>query len=214
MKIIITLALFIGSIASGQTLTNASEPSKQYEQGMTKALGLWNEGKIEESTALFERIAAVEKDNWLPNYYIALMNSTSAIGMSDKEKMTAMVDRAQKALDVELIKAPNNPELLIVQGLIHTVWLVNDPMTNGQKLSPIIMELYEKALAIAPENPRAILEKAEFEIGAAAFWGNDTKPMCDELRRSIPLFENQKLETPFSPKWGLERVDVLLKNCK
>jgi hypothetical protein len=205
MKIIITLALFICSFASAQT---------QYEQGMTKALGLWEEGKIAESTALFERIAAVEKETWLPNYYIALMNSTGAIGMKDKDKMTAMVEKAQNALDIELVKSPKNPELLIVQGLIHTVWLVYDPITNGQKLSPIIMGLYKKALVIEPENPRAILEKAEFEIGGAKFWGKDTKPMCDELRRSIPLFENQKQETKFSPKWGRERVELLLKNCK
>jgi hypothetical protein len=205
IKLATTIALFICSLASAQT---------QYEQGMSKALELWGEGKTTESTALFERIAAAEKDNWLPNYYIALMNSTVAIGMKDKDKMVAMVDKAQNALDVELIKNPNNPELLIVQGLINTVWIVYDPMTNGQKLSPKTMELYEKALAIAPENPRAILEKAEFEIGGAAFWGKDTKPMCDELKRSIPLFENEKLETKFSPKWGRERVDELLKNCK
>lgn len=205
IKIVITLALFICSLASGQT---------QYEQGMSNALELWHQGKISESTALFERIATVEKDNWLPNYYIALMNSTSAIGMKDKEKMEAMVDKAQNALDVELIKSPDNPELLVLQALINTVWVVFDPMTNGAKLSPKTMELYEKALTIAPNNPRVILSKAEFEIGAAAFWGADSKPMCDEIKRSIPLFENQKLETQFSPKWGRERADILLKNCK
>ena len=204
-KAIIFFGLFICGLASAQS---------QYEQGMEKALGLWESGNLIESTAIFERIATVEKNNWLPNYYIALENSTAAIGMKDKEKMTAMVTKAQVALDKEITKSPNNPELLIVQGLIHTVWLVSDPMTNGQKLSPIIMELYEKALKIEPNNPRAVLEKAEFEIGGAAFWGTDTKPMCDELKRSIPLFENQKLATPFSPKWGRERVDALLKNCK
>ncbi len=204
-RLITSIALFICSLLSAQT---------QYEQGMGKALGLWGEGKIPESTALFERIASVEKNNWLPNYYIALMNSTAAIGMQDKEKMTAMATKAQTALDVELLKTPDNPELLIIQALIHTVYLVSDPVTNGQKLSPKIMELYEKALKIAPENPRAILSKAEFEIGSAAFWGTNTKPMCDEIRRSIPLFENEKPATPFSPKWGKERVDVLLKSCK
>ena len=205
IKIITIVALFICSLASAQT---------QYEQGMTKALELWNQGKTVESTALFERIAAVEKDNWLPNYYIALMNSTVAIGLKDKDKMIAMVNKAQNALDIELIKTPNNPELLVVQALINTVWIVFDPMTNGQKLSPKTIELYKKALALAPENPRVILSKAEFEIGAAAFWGTDTKPMCDEVKRSIILFEKQKLATPFSPKWGRERADSLLKNCK
>jgi hypothetical protein len=205
IKIATTIALFVCSFLAAQT---------QYDQGMTKALGLWQEGKITESTAIFERIASVEKDNWLPNYYIALMNSTTAIGMQDKDKMTAMVNKAQSALDIEIIKTPNNPELLVVQALIHTVWLVSDPMTNGVKLSPKIIELYEKAAKIAPENPRVVLCKAEFEIGGAAFWGKDTKPMCDEIRRSIKLFENEKLATPFSPKWGRERVDELLKNCK
>ncbi len=205
IKIITIVALFICSLASAQT---------QYEQGMTKALELWNQGKTAESTALFERIAAVEKDNWLPNYYIALMNSTAAIGLKDKDKMIAMVNKAQNALDVELIKTPNNPELFVVQALINTVWIVFDPMTNGQKLSPKTMELYEKAIALAPENPRVVLSKAEFEIGAASFWGTDTKPMCDEVKRSIVLFEKQKLATPFSPKWGRERADALLKNCK
>lgn len=205
IKVALTVGLFICSLASAQT---------QYEQGMGKALGLWGEGKTTESTALFERIAAAEKNNWLPNYYIALENSTAAIGMKDKEKLVAMIDKAQTALNIELDKTPNNPELLVVQALINTAWIVFDPMTNGQKLSPKTMELYEKALAIAPENPRVVLAKAEFEIGAASFWGTDTKTMCDEVKRSLLLFEKQKLETPFSPKWGKERAVELLKNCK
>ena len=205
IKIITTLALFICSLASAQT---------QYEQGMIKALDLWKQEKIVESTALFERIAAVEKDNWLPNYYIALINSTSAIGLKDKVEITAMAEKAQNSLNIELKKTPNNPELLVVQALINTVWIVFDPMENGQKLSPVTMELYEKALALEPENPRVVLSKAEFEIGASAFWGTDTKPMCEEVKRSLALFDKQKLGTPFSPKWGRERADALLKNCK
>lgn len=205
IKLAITIALFVCNFLVAQSL---------YEKGMTQAIGLWHEGKITESTAVFERIAAVEKDNWLPNYYIALMNAIAAIGMQDKDKMTAMSNKAQAALDSEIMKTPENPELLVVQALIQTVWLVADPMTNGAKLSPQIMELYEKAIKIAPENPRVLLSKAEFEIGGAAFWGKDTKPMCDAISHSIKLFENEKLATAFSPKWGRERVDELLKNCK
>lgn len=205
IKLVTTLALFICGLVSAQT---------QYEQGMSKALGLWKEGNVTESTALFERIASVEKDNWLPNYYIALMNASAAFGVKDKEKMVAMIDKAQTALDIEMVKNPNNPELLVIQAMINTVWIVFDPMTNGQKYSPKTMEVYAKALAIAPENPRVIASKAEFEIGAAAFWGKDTKPMCEEIKRAIPLFENEKPATPFSPKWGLERAQEALKNCK
>jgi hypothetical protein len=203
IKIATIIAVFICSLASAQT---------QYDQGMSKALGLWKEGKVTESTALFERIASAEKDNWLPNYYIALMNASAAFG--DKENRIALIDKAQAALDIEMVKNSNNPELLVIQAMINTVWIVSDPMVNGQKYSPKTMALYGKALAIAPENPRVIASKAEFEIGAAAFWGKDTKPMCDEIKRAIPLFENERPVIPFSPKWGLERAQESLKSCK
>ena len=204
-KIIVTIVLFISSLVSAQG---------QFEQGMGKAFQLWGEGKNTEASAMFERIAAAEKNFWLPNYYVALVNTTTAFGTKDKEEISLLLDKAQNALDVELIKTPNNAELLVVQAMIHTAWIAFDPMTNGQKLSGTVMELYAKAQAVAPENPRAVFGKAEFEIGGAKFWGTDTKPMCAQIEKAIGLFATFKPETPFSPKWGLERAQEALKNCK
>lgn len=204
-KIIIAIAFFITSLVSAQG---------QFEQGMGKAFQLWGEGKNTEASAMFERIAAAEKTSWLPNYYVALVNTTTAFGTKDKEQIDLLLTKAQNALDIELIKAPNNAELLVMQALIHTAWIAFDPMTNGQKLSETVMELYAKAEAIAPENPRAVFGKAEFEIGGAKFWGKDTKPMCAQIEKAIGLFATFKPETPFSPKWGLERAQEALKNCK
>ncbi|MBA4318208.1 MAG: hypothetical protein C0412_07390 [Flavobacterium sp.] len=204
-KIIIAIVLFITSLVSAQG---------QFEQGMGKAFQLWGEGKNTEASAMFERIAAAEKTSWLPNYYVALVNTTSAFGTKDKEQISLLLDKAQNALDVELIKTPNNAELLVVQAMIHTAWIAFDPMTNGQKLSGTVMELYAKAQAVSPENPRAVFGKAEFEIGGAKFWGTDTKPMCAQIEKAIGLFATFKPETPFSPKWGFERAEAALKNCK
>ncbi len=204
-KIITTIALFLVLIVSAQG---------QFEQGMGKAFQLWGEGKNTEASAMFERIAAAEKTSWLPNYYVALVNTTTAFGTKDKEQISLLLDKAQNSLDVELIKNPNNAELLVIQAMIHTAWITFDPMTNGQKLSGTVMELYGKAQAIAPENPRAVFGKAEFEIGAAQFWGTDTKPMCAQIKKAIGLFATFKPETPFSPKWGLDRAEAALKNCK
>lgn len=204
-NIITTIVLFVAVIASAQS---------QFEQGMGKAFQLWGEGKNTEASAMFERIAAAEPNSWLPNYYVALVNTTTAFGTKDKEQISLLLDKAQNALDVELIKTPNNAELLVMQAMIHTAWIVYDPMTNGQKLSGTVMELYGKAEAIAPENPRAVFGKAEFEIGGAKFWGTDTKPMCAQIEKAIGLFATFKPATPFSPKWGLERAQEALKNCK
>lgn len=203
-KIIIAIAFFISSLVSAQG---------QFEQGMGKAFQLWGEGKNTEASAMFERIAAAEKTSWLPNYYVALINTTKAFGTKDKEQIDLLLTKSQNALDVELIKNPNNAELLVMQALIHTAWIVFDPMTNGQKLSGKIMELYSQAEALAPDNPRVVYGKAEFEIGGAKFWGKDTKPMCAQIDKAIGLFATFKPETPFSPKWGLERALEVQKGC-
>jgi hypothetical protein len=161
-----------------------------------------------------ERIAAAEKSNWLPNYYVALINTTEAFNPANKEKVPAMIIKAQNAIDNATLISPNNDEIMVVQAMLYTVILIQDPMTNGVKYTGLVMEQYGKALAINPNNPRAVFSKAEFEIGGAKYWGTDIKPMCAQIEKSIGLFANFKPETPFSPKWGLDRAQEALKGCK
>lgn len=204
-KLITAIALFVCSLLSAQG---------QFEQGMGKAFGLWKEGKNTEASDLFERMAGAEKDSWLPNYYVALINTTAAFGAKDSNQMNLLLTKAQNSLDIEMAKNPNNPELLVMQAMVHTAWIAFDPMTNGQKLSGKVMELYGKAEAIAPENPRVVFGKAEFEINGASWTGVDTKPLCLKIEKAIGLFATFKPETPFSPKWGLDRALEAQKNCK
>lgn len=203
--IITTIAIFICSLLSAQT---------QYEQGMGKAMQLWGAGNNTEAVATFERIASVEKTNWLPNYYIAFINTIDVFGAQDKTKIPALLTKAQDAIDNAAVISPNNPEIMVVQAMLYTAILIQDPMTNGQKYGALAMEQYNKALAIDPKNPRAMFSKAEFEIGGAKYWKTDTKPMCEAIAKSIELFANFKPETPFHPSWGLDRAQQALINCK
>ena len=108
-KIITTIAFFICSLLSAQG---------QFEQGMGKAFQLWGEGKNTEASDLFERIAGADKTSWLPNYYVALVNTTAAFRTKDKDQMNLLLSKAQKSLDVEMNKNPNNAELLVMQAMI------------------------------------------------------------------------------------------------
>ena len=206
MKSIITsIVLFVCSILSAQT---------QFEQGMGKAMQLWGAGKDAEAVATFERIASVEKNNWLPNYYIAFICTIDVFASKDKDKNGALISKAQDAIDNATLISPNNTEIMVVQAMLYTAILVQDPMTNGQKYSALAMEQYNKALIIDPNNPRIVFSKAEFEIGGAKYWGTDTKPMCAAIAKSIELFAKFKPETQFHPSWGLDRAQDALKNCK
>ena len=164
-RIITTIAFFICSLLTAQS---------QYEQGMGKALGLWKEGKANEASALMERIASVEKTNWLPNYYVALINTTEAFNPANKANAATLIEKAQKAQDEATLISPSNPELMVMQAMIYTAIIVQDPMTNGMKYSGLAREEYNKAIAIAPNNPRVVFCRAEFEIGGARWTGADT----------------------------------------
>lgn len=195
-------------------ITGSLAAQSKYETGMQKAFALWGEQKPAEASAMFERIAAVEKDNWLPNYYVALINTTEAFMTKDKEKLSGLLAKAQTAQDAATAISPDNPELMVMQCLIYTAWIVYDPMTNGMKYSSKANELYAKALVLAPNNPRVVFSKAEFEIGGAAYFGQDTAPMCKEIERAVGLFATFKPETPFHPNWGADRAQEKLKECK
>lgn len=205
MKIFFNIAVFFVSLV-------ASAQGK-YEEGMKKAFELWGQGKNTEASAMFERIASAEKNNWLPNYYVALVNTTSSFMTKDRAQVPALLDKAQKALDTEFDKQPENPEMMILQALIYTGWVAFDPMTNAMKYSAQITDLYAKAQKLDPKNPRAVFGKAEFDMGGAKFFGSDIKPMCAEVERSIELFKTFKPETPFHPNWGLDRALEVQKEC-
>ena len=204
-KLITIIAMFVASIVSAQT---------QFDQGMQKALQTWKDGNSKEALVQFEKIASVEKTNWLPNYYIAFINTTQAFGEKDITKMLSLIEAAQKAQDVCNSLAQEHPEVLVMQAMIHTASIVYDPMTNGQKLSGDVMYILNKAYKIAPENPRVVFQKASFEIGMAQYFGQDTKPMCAQIEKSIELFATFKPETAFHPSWGLDKAQEAVKACK
>ena len=204
-KLITIIAMFVASIVSAQT---------QFDQGMKKALQTWKDGNSKEALVQFEKIASVEKTNWLPKYYIAFINTMQAYGEKDKTKIESLLNAAQKAQDVCNELAQDNPEVLVLQAMIHTAWIVYDPMTYGQQLSGDVMYILNKAYKLAPENPRVVFQKASFEKGMAEYFGQDTKPMCAQIEKSIELFATFKPESAFHPSWGLDKAQEAVKACK
>lgn len=206
MKHLITLALIlVSAIIGAQT---------NYEKGMQKAFEFWGNNQWEDAENLFERIANAEPSQWLPHYYIAQLNSLKSWNLSDETLLKAQLDKAQQHLDLAMDISENNPELLVMQAQILTNWVAFDGQTYGMKYSGQIAGLYNSAYTIAPNNPRVALGKAEWDMGSARFFGQDTSPFCADIKKSIELFTNFKPETPFHPNWGKERAEDALKSCE
>jgi len=199
-----TLLLFTGLIyAQGN-----------YEKGMSQAFELWGEGKMEEAQNTFERISNAEQDEWLPHYYIAQISSLRSWSEKNEAVLKAQLSKAQEHLDIAMNISENNPELLVMQAQVLTNWVAYDGMTYGMKYSGKINELYNKAVGLAPNNPRAIFNKADWEMNSAKYFGRDTKQMCNAIEASIRLFDEFEPESDLHPDWGKERAEEVLKNCK
>ncbi|PKA83861.1 hypothetical protein ATE92_2029 [Ulvibacter sp. MAR_2010_11] len=187
----------------------------KYEEGMQKAFELWSNDKPWEAANLFERISNAELDNWLPSYYVAQINTIYSFEEKDKTKFTGQLAKAQEYLGIAKGISKDNPEILVMEALWYTAWIAYDGQQYGMKYSGKVAQLYQQALQIAPDNPHVLFGKAEWDMGAAQFFGQSVEPYCKDLQRAIELFSTFKPESDFHPNYGEDRAKMLAeKTCK
>jgi len=204
-KVLFIIAIFIATGISAQT---------KYQKGMQKAFQYWEKGEMTKASQLFERISKAEPTKWLPAYYAATVEILGSFGMKDEAKLTAKLNKAQEFLDMAKANSENNPEIIITQALLNLGYIAFDGQKYGMTLSGKNNMLYAKALQIAPNNPRVILGKAEWEMGAAKFFGKSTKPYCEQIKRAIELGKKEIIKTEFYPKFEIKRAEEVLKQCQ
>jgi tetratricopeptide (TPR) repeat protein len=204
-KSILIIALLFAGILSAQS---------KYQTGMQKAFAHWEKGEMTEASQLFERISKAEPTKWMPAYYAATVEILGSFGLKDETVLNAKLTKAQEFLDVAKSNSENNPEIIIAQALLNTGYIAFDGQKYGMTLSGKNAQLYGKALAIAPNNPRVILGYAEWNMGAAQFFGKSTKPYCDEIKRAIKLAKDEKDNGEFYPKFMESRALQVLKRCE
>ncbi|WP_430426437.1 tetratricopeptide repeat protein [Maribacter litoralis] len=206
MRNILLIATFIFTLnISAQT---------SYEKGMNQAFALWDQKKNTEAAQLFERISAAETDNWLPAYYAGLIEIVSSFGLQDEALLNTKLTRAKTFLDKASEISENNPEIMISYALLNTAYIAFDGAKYGMTLSGENAAIYQKALSIAPNNPRVLLSKTEWDMGAAKFFGKSTAPFCKDIDHAIALFNEEEQTIPYYPYSGLERAQAISANCK
>ncbi len=201
---------FVWMFCSGLIAQNTQEVEMQ------KALIMWEENKTFEAVKLLESIGVSQQQDWLASYYLGIIHVTEAFKNSqNKLLMENHLKNAEKASKVAFKLAPNEVEVMVLKAMVLTAWVVYDPMVNGQSLSPEIIAWYGKAEKLEPNNPRVHFKRAQFELGSAQFFGMSTKSMCEQLQKSIPLFDNFKPKSNIHPNWGkLEAIEFIAANCK
>jgi hypothetical protein len=182
-----------------------------YEKVMQKGLELMA-SDLQAASQQFERVAKAESENWLPPYYAALCNINGFWGQNSKEQTLFYMNKAQEFINDAELLSDNNPEIMVLQGMLNTCWIQYDS-TYGMKLSGPTTALYDKAISMSPENPRVISNRARWLMGSAQFFGKDITPYCGEIDKAIVLFEKETT-TGFDPNWGKSGALNAKKGCE
>jgi len=159
----------------------------------------------------FERIAAAEKDKWLPYYYSAFVYILASYADSSNSRKDIYLDKSDKFNNIADSLLPNNSEIYTLKGMISQARMQVDPMNRWQKYGADATNNFTKAMQIDTLNPRP-----EYLMGVGVFFtpkqfgGGPTtaKPI---LEKSLDKFEKFVPENEIMPKWGKEQVVEYLK---
>ncbi|WP_010250576.1 tetratricopeptide repeat protein [Myroides injenensis] len=183
----------------------------KYELGMQKAMQEWHAGNSTNAKAVLDRVAVLDKENWIPVYYKVFIDITDGFKNPDKVEIEGIIENnrliIEKWLDI------GGDEWYILKGMNETLELLTDPMNKGMQQTPIISKAYEKAISLNPNNPRALYSLASFYINSAKFTKVDTTYYCEMLNKSIELFDQQSNDLSFFPSWGKEWAVNIKSKC-
>lgn len=169
---------------------------------------------LQKAVNTFERIGNAEKTKWEPHYYASFGYIMMAVREQDATKKDALLDLALTALQKTAGLKRDESEVAALEGFIHMFRVSIDPMTRGQKYSTMAMESYGKALALNPENPRALALSARLQFGTAQFFKLEPTEACVTARQALAIFEAKPFELTIAPSWGKGMAEELVKGCK
>jgi len=198
--------------------TLAMAGNDPYSEKMRETLQLFAEcstpGDYQDLANRFRVIANVETEEWLPLYYEAqgyiLMGFTAQL---ENELRDSYLDKASALIDKMLVMAPGEAEVYVMKSFYHTGFLVVNPPQRAMSATPLIHEAIARALAMEPDNPRALFLRLSNEMGTASYFGEDITPYCDQASELLLNWDNYELKSPIHPNWGKDEVEGIVAGC-
>ncbi len=180
-----------------------SSTTSEYKEVMAKVLNQLDTAKdikdLQQCRSQFERIAAMYPDNWLPVYYIAYSDIQMVFYPGEKDNQKLLDDAKNILVELENDKGADQSE-------VHTLWgyyynaLVMVDSQNGQKYYQQVMDSYNKAIKLNPENPRPVCLLAFYKQYLPPFLKSE-KEIIEGKEKAEELFIKEK-RTIEKPYWG------------
>ena len=162
------LAIVVMAAAAG--VCRAQEPTMEALLGQTLSKLQGNAPEaILNCVAELKRIEAMFPDEETPKFYIALQSLNYAVmNPHDDRTETLMAEaeeRIKQLMELKEVNKVNESNLCTLKGFLYMVRIVQDPAQNGRKYYLDVMENYEKALKLNPDNELAKQLQQKFQEG-------------------------------------------------
>lgn len=197
-----TLLLLLALTSIGLQAQN-----KKYLESMKKNMVLLDSAKkpAEWQVAAngFERIAAAEKKEWLPNYYAALCYVNMAYN-SETSKIDMYCDKAQQLIKKADSLQPKSSENAVLMAMIASARIGVDPMSRGQQYGIMAGGFVDLAKKLDPNNPRAWLQQGISVFYTPEMFGGGKEKAKPILATAGEKFNTFKALSDIHPTWGKE----------
>ena len=116
--------------------------------------------------AELKRIDAMFPDSLLPKYQMALQSLSYAVQNPHAEQTENLLTETEQTIE-RMEKMPNaDPsDVCTLRGFLYMVRIVQNPAQNGQRYYLTVMQNYEKALKLNPNNVLAQQLQQKFQEG-------------------------------------------------
>ena len=150
---VLAIALFMMATVS----VNAQE-SAQMQALIGQSLSKINPSKPKtmlNCIAELKRVDAMFPDSIVPKYQMALQSLNFSVMNPHAEQTENLLADAEQTINQMEQKDANQSDVCTLRGFLYMVRIVQNPAQNGQRYYMNVMQNYEKALKINPDNQLA-----------------------------------------------------------
>jgi hypothetical protein len=157
-----------------------------------------------------ERIAATEKAEWLPNYWVAYCSTIDSYSEQDAGKKDQLLDKADTYMTTVDKLVKDNDEVEVLRANLASARMAVNPQDRWMKYGGMVQKALGTAKKLNPENPRITLLEGQGIFFTPENFGGGKAKAKPVLEKSIEQFAKFKPISTIHPNWGQPTAQWML----
>ncbi len=163
------IAMAICLFASLGINAQESQMGKFINQSLAKVAANPSSASMLTCIAELKRIDSMFPDSVQPKFQMALQSFNYCVMNPQSKQTDGLLEEAQQTIDKmkgrKELNASDLSDIHTLQGFLYMCYIVQNPAANGQKYYLQVMDEYEKALKLNPDNELAKKLQEKFYEG-------------------------------------------------